>query len=67
MSEIYTEGEYVLYRWDSVSRGALYFVVDAELWEKNIKNYGLESERTELARGTEDEMNRLLKLIGEEE
>ncbi len=60
--------EYVLYRWDSVSRGALYFVVDAELWENHIKNYAsLKNERTELARGTEDEMNRLLKLIGEEE
>jgi hypothetical protein len=59
--------EYVLYRWDSESRGALYFVVPTEMWEKNIKNYGFENERTELARGTEDEMNRLLKLIGEEE
>ncbi len=59
--------KYVLYRWDSESQGPLYFVVPTEMWEKNIKNYGLESERTELARGTEDEMNRLLKLIGEEE
>ncbi len=59
--------EYVLYRWDSVSRGALYFVVDAELWENQIRDHGLGKERTELARGTEDEMNRLLKLIGEEE
>ena len=60
--------EYVLYRWDSEGpQGMLYFVAPTEMWEKNIKNYGLESERTELARGTEDEMNRLLKLIGEEE
>ena len=60
--------EYVFYRWDSESRGALYFVVDAEMWENHIKNYaGSGKERTELARGTEDEMLRLYKLIGEEE
>ena len=55
--------EYVFYRWDSESRGALYFVVEAEMWENRIKNYA-GNERTELARGTEDEMNRLYKLIG---
>lgn len=59
--------EYVLYRWDSESRGALYFVVDAELWENQIRDHGLGKERTELARGTEDEMDRLLKLIGDNE
>lgn len=67
MSEIYTEGEYVLYRWDNESRGALYFVVGAEMWENHIRIHGDLRTRTELARGTEDEMNRLLKLIGEEE
>jgi hypothetical protein len=56
--------EYVLYRWDNKSRGALYFVVEAELWERGHKKYGDTNQRTELARGTEDEMNRLLKLIG---
>ena len=59
--------EYVFYRWDSGSQGPLYFVVSGELWEHHVKNYGFESLRTELARGTEDEMNRLLKLFGEEE
>lgn len=58
--------EYVLYRWESET-GVLYFVVQAEMWETDIKNYGDERLRTELARGTEDEMDRLLKLIGEEE
>jgi hypothetical protein len=38
------------------------------MWENHIKSYGEdENLRTELARGTEDEMNRLHKLIGEEE
>lgn len=61
--------EYVLYRWDSEDdpQGALYFIAPTEIWETDIKEYGLRNERTELARGTEDEMNRLLKLIGEEE
>jgi len=61
--------EYVLYRWDSEDdpQGALYFIAPTEIWETDIKGYGLGKERTELARGTEDEMNRLLKLIGEEE
>ena len=59
--------EYVLYRWDSVNQGVLYFVVSTELWERDIKNYGGKNQRTELARGTEDEMNRLYKLIGDNE
>jgi hypothetical protein len=59
--------EYLFYRWDSESAGPLYFVVPTEQWEKHIKDYGNDKLRTELARGTEDEMNRLLKLIGEEE
>jgi hypothetical protein len=60
--------EYVLYRWNSESSGVLYFVAPTEQWENHIKNYyNFENPRTELARGTEDEMNRLLKLIGEEE
>jgi len=56
--------EYVLYRWDSESQGELYFVVGVETWENHIKNHVLGKERTELARGTEDEMLRLYKLIG---
>ena len=56
--------DYVLYRWDSESRGALYFVVEALLWENQIRDHADSRTRTELARGTEDEMNQLLKLIG---
>ena len=60
--------EYVFYRWDGEGhQGALYFVVEAEMWENHIRNHADSRTRTELARGTEDEMNRLLKLIGEEE
>jgi hypothetical protein len=60
--------EYVFYRWDSEDpQGPLYFVAPTEIWETDIKGYGGSRTRTELARGTEDEMNRLLKLIGEEE
>lgn len=56
--------EYVLYRWDSESIGPKYFVVEVETWQTFVFDG---NSRTVLARGTEDEMNRLLKLIGEEE
>jgi hypothetical protein len=58
-----SEREWLLYRWDSFSQGPLYFTVLTELWEAYDRD---DNERTVLARGTEDEMNRLLKLFKEE-
>ena len=56
--------EFVLYRWDSESHGPKYFVVEVETWQ-TFKFDG--NTRTELARGTEDEMNRLEKLLKEDD
>lgn len=55
--------EYVLYRWNTESMGPRYFVAFAEDWERYDRDH---NERDVLARGAEDEMNRLLKLIKEE-
>ena len=57
-----SEKEWLLYRWDSFSQGPLYFTVSIDRWEEYDRD---ENERTILARGTEDEMNRLLKLTKE--
>jgi hypothetical protein len=54
--------ECLLYRWDSLSSGPLYFVVPTEEWEEFYRD---ENERVVLARGTWEEMNQLLKLFEE--
>ena len=60
--------EFVLYRWDTEHRGAMYFVVGAEDWKSHVRHYADgKCERVEVARGTYVEMKRLLRLVKEDE
>jgi hypothetical protein len=54
--------EHLLYRWYVEGHEPMYFTVPIKLWEKHDRDG---NDRTILARGTEDEMNRFLKLFKE--
>lgn len=54
--------EWVLYRWDTASVGTLYFIMRIKDWDTTFTNKEDREAREILARGTEEEMQRLWKL-----